>query len=117
MDEGLVSLAASGSAGCRLLETSTVAADSEATEAMGINKERFEAIKVLKAQGWTVSAIARHLSIDRKTVRTWMKAEDWRPYEREVRTPTQLDAHTAWLRARAPEVNYSARILFQELRR
>jgi transposase len=84
---------------------------------MVINKERFEAIKVLKAQGWTVSAIARHLSIDRKTVRTWMKAEDWRPYEREVRTPTQLDAHTAWLRVRAPEVNYSARILFQELRR
>jgi len=41
-----------------------------------------------------------------QTVRTWMKAEDWRPYEREVRTPTQLDAHTAWLRARAPEVNY-----------
>jgi len=46
---------ASGSAGCRLLETSTVAADSEGDEAMVINKERFEAIKVLKAQGWTVS--------------------------------------------------------------
>lgn len=117
MDEGFVSLAASGAAGCRLLDTSTVAADSEATEAAVINKERFEAIKQLQAQGWSVSAIARHLSVDRKTVRTWAKADEWRPYEREVRTPTQLDAHADWLRERAPQVNYSARILFQELRR
>lgn len=65
--------------------------------------------------GQTISAIARELGLDRKTVRSCMKKESWSPYRREAKRPTLLDPHWAWLRKRAPEVGYSARILHQEL--
>ncbi|ROZ69466.1 IS21 family transposase [Ramlibacter sp. WS9] len=63
----------------------------------------------------SIAAIARELDLDRKTVRTCLKQECWRPYRREA-AGSLLDAHRDWLGARAPEVNYSARILWQELR-
>ena len=113
-----VLIAASGPrAGCGGADLATVAAGCEATEGSVISKERFEAIKELRSRMWSLSAIARHLELDRKTVATWAKAESWAPYERLVRAPSVLDGHEEWLRERAGEVNYSARILFQELRR
>jgi hypothetical protein len=39
----------------------------------------------------------------------------WQPYEREARADTLLVPHDAFLRRRASQVNYSARILYQEL--
>lgn len=61
--------------------------------------------------------IARHLGLDRKTVRSILRTPGWRPYARSGRTDTLLAEHAAYLRDRAPQVQYSARILFQELRR
>jgi transposase len=61
--------------------------------------------------------IARQLGLDRKTVRSILRAPAWRPYARPERAATLLAEHTAYLRARAAQVQYSARILFQELRR
>ena len=46
-----------------------------------------------------------------------LQAATWQPYTRAERTDTLLAEHAEFLRARAPEVLYSARILFQELRR
>src|SRR3712207_4595531 len=73
-------------------------------------------------QGWSIllalpfgSAIARHLTLDRKTVRTWLRREQWQPYHRAARSDTLLAAHSEFLRRRAPEVQFSARILYQEL--
>jgi transposase len=60
-------------------------------------------------------AIARELELDRKTVRGCLLQASWRPYQRPV-TGSLLDAHSVWLAERAPQVNYSARILWQELR-
>ncbi len=54
---------------CRLGAPSTAAAISAGTEGAVVNNERFEAIKALKAEGWTVLVIARHLGMDRKTAR------------------------------------------------
>lgn len=67
-------------------------------------------------QGQTVSAIARALGLDRKAVRNCLKREAWAPYRRVAKRPVLLDAHWEWLRERAPQVGYSARILHQELR-
>jgi transposase len=61
--------------------------------------------------------IARRLGLDRKTVRSILRTPAWRPYARPERADTLLAEHTAYLRDRAPQVQYSARILFQELRR
>jgi hypothetical protein len=39
------------------------------------------------------------------------------PYQRETTmSTTLLSPHEAWLKERAPQVHYSARILYQELR-
>jgi transposase len=86
------------------------------TEAQVLSKERWEEIRRLHTAGNTVSAMARLLELDRKTVRYWMRQETWEPYQRPVVGNTVLDAHRDWLAARAAQVNFSARILFQELK-
>ena len=60
--------------------------------------------------------IARHVGLDRKTVRAILQADAWQPYTRAEAADTLLTEHTTYLQSRAPQVQYSARILFQELR-
>lgn len=62
------------------------------------------------------SEIARQLALDRKTVRGILHEGTWQPYARAERTDTLLAEHVRYLQSRAPQVQYSARILFQELR-
>ena len=85
------------------------------TEAEVVGKERWEEIHRLHQAGEGVSAIARQLDLDRKTVRHWLKQLEWAPYQRAAKGETVLSPHQAWLTERAPQVHYSARILFQEL--
>ncbi len=63
------------------------------------------------------SEIARQLALDRKTVRGILQAAAWQAYTRPERADTLLAEHAGYLQTRAPQVQYSARILFQELRR
>ena len=63
----------------------------------------------------TVSEIARTTDLDRKTVRRCLRQREWTPYRRAPAGETLLTAHLPWLKERAPQVNYSAQILFQEL--
>src|SRR6266481_9164385 len=69
---------------------------------------------------WTggvgIAELARQFGLDRKTVRRCVREPAWRPYQRPARAGTLLAAHAAHLRDRAPQVGYSAQILFQELR-
>lgn len=85
-------------------------------EAQVICKERWEQIGELAATGQSISAIARALDLDRKTVRHWLRERQWTPYRRQPPVATLLASHQAWLEERAPQVSHSARILFQELR-
>lgn len=81
-----------------------------------VGQQQWEEIRQRHANGRSVSAIARELQLDRKTVRSCLKRGDWAPYQRTVARPSKLDEHRDWLLARAPQVGYSARILHQELR-
>src|SRR5690606_26461465 len=74
------------------------------------------AIRERHAAGMSVSGIARELDLDRKTVRRALRTATWLPYQRTAPAPTMLDAHRQWLAERAPQVHYSARILYQELK-
>ncbi len=76
-----------------------------------------EVHRLFHAERRSKSEIARDLNLDRKTVRGILQAATWAPYTRAERTDTLLAEHAEFLRARASEVLYSARILFQELRR
>jgi len=81
-----------------------------------IGREQWHALRERRKAGVSVSAIAREFDLDRKTVRSCLRQTEWSPYRRQADAPTVLDEHRAWLVERAPQVNYSARILHQELR-
>jgi transposase len=93
-----------------------VAAPRAGAEEPMVGKERWEGIHRLRSAGMAVSQIARATGLDRKTVRRCLRQTEWQPYQREPLTETLLAQHAAWLTERAPQVHYSARILFQELR-
>lgn len=80
-----------------------------------IGKDRWEFMHKLKAEGQSLSQIARITGTDRKTVRSCLARSEWQPYRREPPGKTLLAPHMAWLEQRAAQVGYSARILFQEL--
>ena len=82
-----------------------------------VSKERWETIRRLFVEERvSVSEIARRMDLDRKTVRRWVRQEQWKSYARATRTDTLLADHEQFVRERAPQVNYSARIVFQELK-
>jgi transposase len=94
----------------------TVPGSNPDAEGSLIGQQQWQAIHERRAAGQNLSAIARELELDRKTVRSCLQQQTWAPYQREVNTPTLLDAHREWLAERAPQVHYSARIVHQELR-
>lgn len=98
--------------------TPTMAAEvNGASEDVMVGQERWGQMRrVRMEQGLSVSELARQFDVDRKTVRRCLRQDHWRPYEREPRADTLLSAHQVFLRERAPRVQYSARILYQELR-
>jgi transposase len=82
-----------------------------------VRQDRWEEIHRLANECVALAEIARRLDLDRKTVRRCLRQDSWQAYRRAARTDTLLAKHADFLRARAPQVRYSARILFQELRR
>jgi len=84
-------------------------------EAPVLGQQQWEAVHERRSRGHSISAIARELELDRKTVRSCLRQASWQPYRR-AEASSVLDPHRAWLAERAPEVNHSARILWQELR-
>jgi transposase len=81
-----------------------------------VGKERWEELQRLKAEGMTVSGIARATGLDRKTVRRCLRQVRWQAYRRLPTRESLIGPHQAWLVERAAQVGYSARILYQELR-
>ena len=80
-----------------------------------VGQERWEELHRLKAVGMTVSGIARATGLDRKTVRRCVRQVRWQAYRRAGKRGGLLDEHRGWIEERAPQVGYSARILYQEL--
>jgi transposase len=80
-----------------------------------LGQQQWQAVHERRARGQSISTIARQLDIDRKTVRSCLQQAAWQPYRR-ADAGGLLDAHREWLAQRAPQVNHSARILWQELR-
>ena len=101
-------------------EATTATIEPEVTphrEVPMVRQERWEEIRRLWfRERVPIAEIARRLDLDRKTVRRCLRGTEWRGYRRPPRSDTVLAAHADYLRERAPRVNYSAQILFQELR-
>jgi Transposase and inactivated derivatives len=83
-----------------------------------VRRERWEELRRLAVdERVPIAELARRFGLDRKTIRRCVREPAWRPYQRPARAGTLLATHAAYLRQRAPQVGYSAQILFQELRR
>ena len=98
-------------------------AGTMAPEACRLEEERMvledrwrEIHRMAREELLPIAEIARRLDLDRKTVRRCLKQEAWQPYQRPARTDTLLAEHADYLRERAPQVDYLAQVLFQELR-
>lgn len=73
----------------------TVPGSNRDAEVALINQSMWQAVHERSQAGATVSAIARELDIDRKTVRRCLKQAEWTPYARTVNpssTPTVVSA-------------------------
>lgn len=69
----------------------------------------------LRRQGWTISAIARHLNHDRKTIRSYLEGSR-SAGERVSSTPDPLEPFLVYLRARfADDAHVWAIVLFDEI--
>src|SRR5262245_17553681 len=97
-------------------EAGTIGADViSPREVPMVGRERWEGLRRLcGSQRRSIAALARHLELDRKTVRRCLRATEWTAYRCPPRADTLLAPHAEYLRERAPRVNYSAQILFQE---
>ncbi|MDC8446880.1 MAG: IS21 family transposase, partial [Nitrospira sp.] len=81
-----------------------------------VDQERWAEIRrVCHEERVSISEIGRRLDLDRKTVRRQLRQTTWQPYRRAAVTETLLTAHAEFVQDRAPQVGYSARILYQEL--
>src|SRR5438046_7254605 len=80
-----------------------------------LNLEGFMNIRDLKQQGWTVSAIADELHLDRKTVRRHL-LDAPQPYKRENPAACKIDPYRPFLRERWEKGVHNARKLLDEAR-
>ena len=77
--------------------------------------EEFMDVRDLKQRGWSVSAIAQQLDIDRKTVRKYL-LEPPQPYQRQQPASSKLDPFRNILRERWEQGVRNARKLLDEIR-
>ena len=94
----------------------TVTTSETGVEGSVLSRDRWEELRRARGEGHSVSRLARDFDLDRKTVRRALAQAEWQPYQRDPVAQTLLSGHAAWLATRAPQVHYSARILFQELK-
>jgi transposase len=81
-----------------------------------INRDKHGAVVELAGRGIPKKVIARTLGVSVKSVRRILKRSEWKPYKRRPSTKTVLGGFEAFLIRRAPEVNFNAQVLFQEVK-
>ena len=96
-------------------DAATVPDSVRGTELGMVGRQQWEDIHRRSQSGSSISAIARDLGLDRKTVRTCLRQAQWQPYLRHKPRASLLDDHRDWLEQRAAQVGFSARVLYQEL--
>lgn len=89
----------------------------ETTRAGRHAKRLFEAVHEHTGTGRSISAIARELGLNRRTVHKYARATSWQEVVRRprLRPPTALSPYLDHLRQRWDEGEHSAKILHQEL--
>jgi len=79
-----------------------------------VHRDKYGAIRELFENGVSKKAIARALGLHVKTVRKYLRQEQWTPYHREPVTGSVLSGFEDWIKSRASEVDFNASVLFRE---
>ncbi|MGH7635116.1 MAG: IS21 family transposase [Gemmatimonadaceae bacterium] len=87
---------------------------AQAPEVRMLKEQVVEEVLVRLWRGEAVVGLARQYGVDPKTIRAWRARGRYRERTRRPE-PSVLDPYAAWLRARAPEVEYNAAVLYREL--
>ena len=77
--------------------------DHAAVEAR--RQDRYERVMALAQEGYSLREIGRRAGVSRGTVRSYVRAGQYRPRARPSRQPHECDAYAAYLRARWAEGN------------
>jgi transposase len=77
--------------------------------------EGFMTVRDLKNNGWSVSAIAEQLDLDRKTVRKYL-VQSPQPYQRQNPAAAKIDPYRGFLRERWEQGVHNAHKLWEEAR-
>src|SRR5262245_7746047 len=86
-------------------------------EASMLSQDQWSAIRAMAERGLGKKAIARALCLDPKTVRRYLRDGGRVPYHRSCPAREALEQdHGAYLRQRAPQVDWCAVVLWQEIR-
>ncbi len=80
-----------------------------------LTRETWQRIGVLARRRWGRRRIAEETGVDVKTVRRYLAQRGWQP-RRSREVESLLDHFVEFLRRRAPEVGWRARILVREIR-
>ena len=79
-----------------------------------VESEAVSAMLRLKELGWGTRRIAVELGVSRTTVKDYLAAGGWRPFQQPVRSKA-LDGHAAWVRERFRQHRGNADVVRQEL--
>ncbi len=90
--------------------------EQASAEQLARRQHLLERAHELRSNGWTKTAIAQHLTLDRKTVATYLQRDTPPDYGRRQPTPSALDAHHHHLRERWREGCRNAAQLTRELK-
>jgi hypothetical protein len=70
---------------------------AEQHQRLSRRRARYEAVCQLRAEGWTLSAIADQLGLDRNTVRTYMQAPAFPERQARSPQPSLLDPYKPYI--------------------
>jgi transposase len=88
--------------------------DHAAVEAR--RRDRYKRVLALAQEGYSLREIGRRARVSRGTVRSYVRAGQYRPCARPSRRPQACDTYAAYLRARWAEGEHNSAMLWEEIR-
>ena len=88
--------------------------ESSAAEERMLGADLVQEMVARRERGEGVKRIARELSVDRKTVKRWLRLGNWQPRQPR-RLPKPVDQFAEFIERRAPEVGWNGVVLHREL--
>ncbi|WP_243652943.1 helix-turn-helix domain-containing protein [Tumebacillus sp. BK434] len=81
-----------------------------------VKNGEFFVLKEMKQRGMSITAIAKELGCDRKTIRRWLREEYPKTYQRITVRPEKLAPFKAYVRKRMDEGCLNAIVILDEIR-